>query len=100
MPGDPFYRSPTWRALRSIVRRRSGGRCEVSGCTRQGVVVDHIVSRRDGGVDNPGNLRHLCRDHDNQIKEGADGVRRNGGRLKVRGCDADGWPLDPARGHG
>lgn len=97
MPGNPFYRSAAWRALSAIVKRRSGGRCEVRGCARPGEVVDHIVSRRAGGADHPSNLRHLCRDHDNQIKEGADGVRRSSGRLTVRGCDADGWPLDPAR---
>lgn len=93
---DPFYSSREWRALCAIVHKRSGGRCEARGCTARGKVVDHIIPRRQGGPDHPGNLRHLCRYHDNQVKERSDGTRRNGGVLMLPGVDpATGWPVDP-----
>jgi 5-methylcytosine-specific restriction endonuclease McrA len=93
---DPFYKTPAWRRLRAAVIKRSRGRCEVPGCTDRGVVVNHVVSRRRGGPDTMSNLRHLCRAHDNAIKEDASGKRRSDGKLVVRGCNADGTPLDPA----
>ena len=92
---DTFYRSDLWRALCAVVHRRSGGRCEVPGCDRPGKVVDHIKPRRQGGADHPSNLRHLCRLHDNQVKEDRWGKRKRGGVLTVPGCRADGMPLDP-----
>jgi 5-methylcytosine-specific restriction endonuclease McrA len=61
-------------------------------CTEPGKVVDHIVSRRNGGLDHASNARHLCRRHDNQVKEKQDGTRKSNGVFKVIGCDADGWP--------
>ena len=45
-----------------------------------------IVSRRVGGPDTLANLRLLCPNHDNQIKEGPQGGRRGRGRLVVKGC--------------
>ena len=45
------------------------------------VVVDHIVSPRNGGEDALSNLRSLCRLHDNRVKENALGDRRSGGKL-------------------
>ncbi len=96
MPGDPFYKTKLWRALCAAVHRRSRGRCEVLGCTAQGKVVDHVLSRRNGGADTLANLRHLCRAHDNSIKERANGERANGGKLVVKGCDANGLPIDPS----
>jgi 5-methylcytosine-specific restriction enzyme A len=96
MPNDPFYKSRKWRALCAAVCRRSRCRCEVPGCTAPAKVVDHIVSRRRGGTDTLDNLRHLCRAHDNAVKEMANGERRNAGKLVVRGCTPDGLPLDPA----
>jgi len=95
MPNDPYYRTRDWQALCEIVRRRSGGICEVPACDRPGKVVDHVTSRRNGGADTAENLRHLCRSHDNEIKENASGKRRSGGVLSLPGCDADGQPLDP-----
>jgi 5-methylcytosine-specific restriction endonuclease McrA len=85
--------------LRAAVIRRSRGQCEVPGCTSPGAVVDHVVSRRRGGTDELGNLRHLCRRHDNEIKEDATGARRGDGKLSgPRGCDAAGIPIDPNHG--
>jgi hypothetical protein len=46
------------------------------------------------------NLRCLCLSHDSQVKErhrGQGGTRRSSGQFKLKGCDADGWPLDPQR---
>lgn len=92
--GGSFYSSPLWRSLCAQVARRSGGMCEAHGCTRPAKVVDHILSRKRGGPDVLHNLRHLCRQHDNAVKEGPDGSRANAGILK--GCDASGEPADPA----
>jgi 5-methylcytosine-specific restriction endonuclease McrA len=58
-------------------------------------VVDHIKRRRDGGSDALDNLRSLCDQHDRQVKERPSGQRANAGKLFVRGCDANGRPLDP-----
>jgi hypothetical protein len=94
MAPDPFYKSKTWRLISEVVRQRSRGWCEVPGCGRPGKVFDHILRRTDGGADDPSNVRHLCRDHDNIIKEDASGKRRSGGRLTLRGCDEHGIPLE------
>ncbi|WP_131196361.1 HNH endonuclease [Lichenihabitans psoromatis] len=78
---DPRYRTTDWKALRQVIFARDGGGCTAPGCTSRGVVVDHIVSPRNGGSDEASNLRSLCRAHDNQVKEGPDGTRRGGGRF-------------------
>lgn len=98
MPNDPRYKTPEWLATRKIVKSRARGRCQVDGCPRFGLVADHIVApNNDGAFFDLNNLRWLCRDHDNQIKEDAQGQRRRAGKPFVRGCDAQGWPLDPGR---
>jgi 5-methylcytosine-specific restriction protein A len=97
MPNDPYYHSEEWRGLRQAVRQRSGGICEVPGCTKPAKVVDHIVRRVPGQRVALSDLRDLCRGHDNQVKEGASGKRRNGGKFTIKGCDANGVPNDPAR---
>jgi hypothetical protein len=94
MPSDPFYRSPLWRSLCAAVARRSRGVCEAPICISPAKVVDHVVSRRNGGPDILDNLRHLCRRHDNAIKENRHGERARGGVMI--GCDATGMPTDPA----
>lgn len=95
MSNDPFYKSAAWRRLCEAVRKRSRGVCEVPGCGQPGKVVDHIAGRRRGGSDTLTNLRHLCRRHDNQIKEGPNGRRKSGGTPRAIGCDATGAPRDP-----
>ena len=87
---DPYYLSKEWRALRKRVLERDGYRCVV--CREHAAIVDHILRRKDGGKDEPGNLRSLCRAHDNQIKERPNGKRANGGKSKLIGCGPDGWP--------
>jgi 5-methylcytosine-specific restriction protein A len=95
MPSDPYYQTPHWRRLRAAALKRDGYRCVVPGCGKAAVVVDHIKRRRDGGADVLGNLRSLCRDHDNQVKERPNGKRGNAGKLVVKGCFPDGSPRDP-----
>jgi 5-methylcytosine-specific restriction endonuclease McrA len=100
-PAAPYYRSKHWRDLRDRCLRRDRFRCRVEGCPQQGKVADHIVARAPvpypTAADVISNLRTLCLSHDAQVKEERRGValRKQGGRFKVRGCDADGWPLDP-----
>ena len=95
MPSDPYYQTPHWRRLRAAALKRDGHRCVVPGCGQPAVVVDHIKRRRDGGADVLGNVRSLCRDHDNQVKERPNGKRGNAGKLVVRGSFPDGSPRDP-----
>lgn len=95
MPGDPFYSSSKWRALRALALRRDDFTCTVPGCGRPATIVDHIIRRRDGGGNTLTNLRSLCVTHDNQIKERPKGYRSNKGELSLKGVDANGRPLDP-----
>ncbi len=95
MSADRFYKSSAWRRLRAAALRRDRHTCVVPGCGQPAVVVDHVVRRRDGGTDTLGNLRSLCRQHDQQVKERPSGKRANAGKLFVRGCDVNGQPIDP-----
>lgn len=76
---DPYYATPEWRALREARLRLDGYRCTVLGCDAAALVVDHVVSRRNGGSDELAGLRSLCRTHDNRFKEDHTGRRRGGG---------------------
>ncbi len=78
---DEFYLTPQWKRLRAAALKRDGGMCVAPGCRRKAVVVDHIISRRNGGRDILDNLRSLCRVHDNEVKELPGGERRNGGEF-------------------
>ena len=95
-----FYRSQFWRELRGKALQRDRYTCTVPGCRARAKRVDHIETRPrvpyPTTFDVLGNLRSLCSVHDNQVKEGPSGARAQS-RFIVRGCDADGWPLDPAR---
>lgn len=93
MPHDPYYWSAAWKAIRRSALDRAGGICQTPNCRAPAVIVDHIVSRRKGGTEDPSNLRALCRACDASIKEARSGERRSGGRLRARGCGVDGWPL-------
>jgi 5-methylcytosine-specific restriction endonuclease McrA len=73
---DPFYSTLEWRTLRHACLVRDGFRCTAPDCDHTAIVADHIVSRRDGGRDELGNLRSLCRLHDNRVKEDHTGARR------------------------
>ena len=95
MPGDPYYRSAEWLAVRGEALERDRYTCTVAGCGEPACVVDHILSRRRGGTDDKTNLRSLCRGHDNQLKEKQNGERRSGGVPFIRGCDEQGRSADP-----
>lgn len=96
-----FYDTPQWKALRRLALIRDGYCCvicrrDVSG--KGNARVDHIQSIDDW----PdlalvlSNLRTLCAEHDNQAhreKRKHKGEARDA-RFVVRGCDADGMPVD------
>ena len=73
---DGFYSTPEWKQLRETCLRRDGFMCVVTGCGERAAFVDHVVRRRDGGKDELGNLRSLCRHHDVMAKERWDGSRK------------------------
>ncbi len=87
---DGYYATPEWRSLRLAVLTRDKFRC--AGCNGRANIADHIVSRRNGGSDDMGNLRSFCRACDNAVKERSDGSRRGRGVLPVR-TGEDGWPV-------
>lgn len=63
-----FYGDPVYKRNKKIVRRRSGGRCEITEdgkrCnSRKGVQCDHIVPRAQGGGHALENLRDTCSYH-------------------------------------
>ena len=67
---------PGHAALRAFIIERDNGRCKLCGAaaedTKLGcLVVDHIVSRRNGGSHHPSNLRALC-DPCNASKAGSE----------------------------
>lgn len=95
MPGDARYHTAAWRRLRAARLRLDKYTCTVPGCSERATHVDHIVSPRNGGADSLANTRSLCASHDAQVKEDTAGKRRSGGKMTVRGCDAQGDPLDP-----
>jgi 5-methylcytosine-specific restriction endonuclease McrA len=93
---DPYYQTPHWRQLRAARLKLDRHVCVVPGCGHRATTVDHILRRRDGGSDTIDNTRSLCKRHDGQVKEGADGKRKSGGKLTAIGCNAQGLPNDPA----
>lgn len=96
---NPYYHSAHWRALRKAALERDGYQCTVEGCGVRATHVDHTETRPPvpypTAHDVLSNLRSLCGDHDRQVKEKRNGERAQRGEFKVRGCDVDGWPLDP-----
>jgi 5-methylcytosine-specific restriction endonuclease McrA len=88
--------------LREQCFRRDDGRCTVAGCPMPGTVADHIETRPDVPYSTPQdvleNLRTLCKSHDAQVKERRRGqalTRKQSGNFRLRGCDVEGWPLEP-----
>jgi hypothetical protein len=77
----PYYRTIHWRRLRARRLAMDNYVCVVPGCGQRAVVVDHVRSRNKGGADTVSNLRSLCRQHDNQIKERSNGKRAKNGVL-------------------
>jgi 5-methylcytosine-specific restriction endonuclease McrA len=55
------YRYPAALALREFVFRRDRWSCLECGCRDPvELVLDHIISRRNGGSHHPANLQSLC----------------------------------------
>jgi hypothetical protein len=104
MARNSYYRTPHWRALKQACHERDRWRCTVSGCQTPTyrLTCDHIQRRPNvsypTAYDVLSNLRTLCGNHDAQVKELASGKRRQDGKLIVKGCDANGWPIDPNHG--
>lgn len=70
------YGAP-WRQLRATILRRDPV-CRWPGCEERSTDVDHIVSKRRGGSDDPSNLRGLCHSHHSRktvIEDNGWGVR-------------------------
>ena len=100
-----YYKSQHWLKLRAQALERDMYRCTAPGCLAcrargDRLTVDHIITRprsaKPTAADVLTNLRTLCLSHDAQVKE-RDGTRNNDGVMTIKGCDAQGWPLDPAR---
>lgn len=104
MAANPYYFTAHWRSLRAACILRDDGRCTVRGCQQVGTVADHIETRPNVPYPTPqdrlDNLRLLCTTHDAQVKEQRRGnfaTRKQHGKFRVKGCDANGWPFDPER---
>lgn len=99
VPHDPFYMSSAWRRTRAaflVVFPR----CSVPGCGRAATHVDHIKARRAGGAGlDPGNLQGFCHPHHSSKTSLVDGgfgrPGTPGAKLRAKGCNVDGTPLDP-----
>lgn len=68
---DRFYRVWSWGAVSKYVAQRDGFKCQrcpyvdvnrLSGGHYAGLQCDHVVPVKDGGTDEPANLRSLCHD--------------------------------------
>src|ERR1035437_4961521 len=69
-------RTHAWIRLRAAALQRDGYTCAVPGWGNA-THVDHVVSRRSGGLDN---LRSQCAVHDGQINEDNNGKRKSDGK--------------------
>lgn len=85
---DQFYRVWSWGRVRVYIYERDGGKCracgtedpgEASGSRYSAWEVDHITPVKDGGTDDPENLRLLC--HDCHVTAGIQ--QRRARRAKV-----------------
>jgi 5-methylcytosine-specific restriction endonuclease McrA len=77
---DALLCTSAYRRLRLAVLDRDGWLCQIHGprCTTYATVVDHVVSRVDGGaVFDPSNMRAACRPCNAQ-RAGDYGGRRQG----------------------
>lgn len=85
------YGSPEYKRNKAVVRRRSGGRCEVTengrpcGSTDR-VQCDHVTPVSQGGTHHIDNLRDTCHRHHAQKTAQEGGGYRKAGR---RAAEAD-----------
>jgi 5-methylcytosine-specific restriction enzyme A len=88
-----FYSTASWRALRwaQLSKEPLCRMCQSQGRLTPATVADHVVPHRgDWDAFVGGELQSLCK----TCHDGAKQSLEKGGRL--RGCDAEGWPLDPS----
>ena len=82
-----------WQRLRLAVLKRDRFVCQCMRCkaanrVRLATEVDHIVSKAQGGTDDPSNLQAIASEcHKVKTQE------EQGNRPKVR-IGADGWPVE------
>jgi 5-methylcytosine-specific restriction enzyme A len=92
MPRHPFYNSAAWKKIR-LAKLARNPLCEKCLCIKA-TDVDHICSIRTGGDplawDNLQSLCHACHSAKTFFIE-----RMGKDRVPVKGCRADGTPLDP-----
>lgn len=80
---DKFYQSREWRDFARAVKAQRGYVCEACGADMSGnpraLIADHIVERKDGGVDyDPMNTRLLCTSCHNRKTSATATARRLG----------------------
>lgn len=101
-----YYDTKHWKTLRAEALKRDGGRCVTPGCGAAATHVDHHHPRPKGATgptpaDVLSNMRSRCKPCHSRKTAMTDGGYQNPkGPARdpvVKGCDADGWPLDPAR---
>ena len=91
MPRHPFYNSKGWKWLRKV-KLTADPLCEM--CGKPARDVDHRISINNGGDPHDmANLQSLC--HSCHSKKTLY-VERFGKEMPVKGCTAEGLPLDPA----
>lgn len=86
---DATYSDPEYKRNRAIVRRRSGGRCEVTENGRQcgsrdRVQCDHIIPVSQSGTHHPDNLRDICKPHHDRKTAQEGGGYRQRGRVREK----------------
>lgn len=76
-----------WDKLRKLILSRDKGLCQEhlrQGKARPARIVDHILSKGEGGTDDPGNLQSLCQAcSDTKTQAEALRARQAGGASKV-----------------
>lgn len=95
MAGDPFYNRREWRDRLQPGQLARAPMCEWPHCDKPATVADHIVPIKQGGAKRDrANFQSLCDQHHN-VKRAAE---RHGKDWRVeafKGCDINGYPLDP-----
>lgn len=95
-----WYKSAAWRRARAVFLA-DHPRCAVPGCPVAPTRVDHATPHRGDPVRfwDQANWQPLCLGHHNAKTAAADGgfgnPRRAGATVRLKGCAADGTPLDP-----
>lgn len=58
---DPFYQTPAWRKLMSVLIESRGAVCQQCGRTGTRLFGDHVQELKDGGATlDPANVKLVC----------------------------------------